>query len=217
MYLVVNDLITSIEQQITTVQPHDIGAIRLYLLKELSPTGSLTLSILKGSDVIFTEEKTIASIIAASDLMTETNYFHGFLTWELSARLERETTYTIKLEGTDGYTSGISWVKEYINPTNNSTFDSFLTAPHSIQLWSRKGKGMIRILDFTDGFTSASAPDGTSIALSGLELSFDDYIYHRQVSGEDTSGDWRIKTTAGVYSIEEYDGADWVEKSGVLS
>lgn len=199
----------------------ELHAVRLYLMKELNPSGNLDITIKKGSTTIYTETKTISSIIAASSLMTTTNYFHGFTTWELTRpiRLDREVTYTLVLEGTNGYTSGFSWVKEYENVTNNftTTISNLLAYPHSIQLWNKKDYGMIRVLDFTDGFTSASVPTGSTIVAANYEVDFDGFIYHRQNTGVDTADDWRVKTISGVRSIEEYDGASWVEKEAALT
>jgi hypothetical protein len=75
---------------------------------------------------------------------------------------------------------------------------------------------MIRILDFTDGFTSSTTPVGASSSVGSLEVDFGGFIYHRQSEGVNTSGDWRVSTSAGVYKIEEYNGSSWVEKSAVV-
>ena len=113
MYIIVDDLETTLEQDFTTVDDMELAAVRLYVYKELNPSGSLVVTIKEGSTTLYTETKTISSIITESPDMTTTNYFHGFLTWELtrSIRLDREVTYTIEFSGTAGYTSGFSWVK----------------------------------------------------------------------------------------------------------
>ena len=213
MYIVVDALETSLSQTITPTEDLYLGAIRTYLYKDQNPSGSLKLTLKQSTTEIWSDTKTISSIIAESPEMTTTNYYHGFYSWETEReiKLRKGVDYDIILEGVSGYTDGIGWVKEHEDHTNDFTtsISSNLNNPHSLQLWVWEASGMIRILNISDGFTSASSPSGSELEIVG------GYLYWRQTSGTDTDGDWRTSITAGNKLDEKRVSGSWVPKAEV--
>jgi hypothetical protein len=210
MYLIVDDLeSTALDHTFTAPKDCELGALTLYLYKAENPTGSLTLTIKQGSDTIYTETKTIASIISTVPNWTDSTWDHGEFDWQINpgVRLGQNVEYVVELSGTAGYTQGISWVKLHDDPVNEfyTTIDNEFDYPRSMLFWIWEDKGMIRQLNVADGFTSASAPAQSSIAVA-----IDGYYYYRSVAGTDTAGDWRESVDGtGAKVTEKYNGTSW--------
>ena len=136
--LVVEDLITTLDQVITLEKRVNLERIRLCLLKEVAVVGRLVLTVKGDAIVIDTVTINISDITIA-------NAFHGMVSFVFTTPLtvnSGEITLTLS---SSGYTSGISWVSEYINRTNNTEVDAETDFqwPLSTQLWEFSEKGLI--------------------------------------------------------------------------
>jgi len=139
MYLIVEELLTSLEQTVVVSERTEIESIRPYIYLHGAPAGSLKLSIISGSTTLSSKTMTVAALISAAAI-TQT-YAHGFVRFQLDDTVFIPAgTYIVKLEGV-GYTFGATWagwVKEYENLTNTptTTITNDLDQPLSMQIWS---------------------------------------------------------------------------------
>jgi len=134
---------TPIEQDIVVTERISFHALRLYLIKSLSPAGNLICKIKKGATVVAEKQLTSAEIEANADGVTSTNYFHGFVKFPFGDLSLNPGDYTIELSSS-GYsftaTSFYGWVKEFENRSNQLTGTVSIVAdnPHSFQIWEYK-------------------------------------------------------------------------------
>ena len=141
MYLIVDELKTSLTQTVTLTREMWLKAIRIDLYKHNISSGSIKVSIKDGATEIGSKTLTMAFIEA--NVPVSNTYLHGMITFELSnpVRLPKQD-YQIVMEGAGGYSftsnSFVGWKKEYENRTNTPTDITVedLDSPHSFQLWS---------------------------------------------------------------------------------
>lgn len=145
MYLIIDELVTTLDQEINITKGSEVKYIRPYIYKHGSPSGSIKMSIRDDSGELDSVTLTIAEIDA--NLSTPGTYYHGFVRFTFDNVVKLPVgTYTIRMEGTDGYTfvnsstAHIAWVQEFENRTNTLSESSSLLFdnPHSVQLWSYK-------------------------------------------------------------------------------
>jgi hypothetical protein len=131
---------TPLVHTFTIEQRKIIKAVRLYIYKHLSPSGTFTVTIKHNDNTIVSKSTNSPEMETLSDNITSTNYYHGFYTFEFDNHIIlNKGIIKVELSSTD-YTFNegayIGWVKEYINLTNNiiTEMDDF-DKPLSIQLW----------------------------------------------------------------------------------
>lgn len=140
MKLVVHELqATELSQSYTPERNVIVHAIRPHLYKHNAPAGTLKLQIYNGVTLVGESDPvTIASISTA-------NYFHGYVRFDLSCGLKRDTAYTFKLVGS-GYTFSesayVGWCGGFDLGKYPATYtpESLLKYPLDLEVWERKAK-----------------------------------------------------------------------------
>ena len=144
--LVVSEIRTALSQEIRAKNRILVKAVRPYILKHLSPSGSLTLSLKDGNGTIKSKTLTTAEIEANSDDITGSNYFHGFINFEFDEQLTlNRGVYTVELSYSDTF-DGLAyfgWIHEYENETNDREYlisspNTMQKAQLGLQIWSYK-------------------------------------------------------------------------------
>ncbi len=69
---------------------------------------------------------------------------------------------------------------------------------------------MTRIIDFADGFTSASAPSGTSTTTKAYSVYADDAAY---VTDNGAAGDGDVYYNSTINKVKIYENGAWVENA----
>ena len=132
-----------IEQTIVVSERISFKAIRLYLIKALSPSGTMTLKIKDGSEIVGQGNLTSLEMESGDSNVTALNYTHGFFDFGIDDLVLNEGVYTLELS-TSGYTYApdtyFGWVKEFENRTNNltGTVTNVTDSPLSFQIWEYK-------------------------------------------------------------------------------
>ena len=137
----------TLTQTFTTNERIAMAGIRLYLYKHLSPVGNFTLTIKYNTTELASATVTSAIMEANDSNITATNYYHGFIRFDLDSNviLDENIIYTLELSGS-GYTYSdsafIGWVKEFEYPTNTTSIDVSTvddgTQPNSFQIFNYK-------------------------------------------------------------------------------
>lgn len=141
MKLVVHELNTDIYQAVRPKKNTIVESIRPHLYKHKSPIGSLVVEIHDNKgDLISTSEPVEISSISDED------YFHGFIRFDIFAYLQKDVIYRIYIKGIDGYVFSES---DWVGVCNSYDFQSYepeyenshgMYAPLDIEIWSRKEK-----------------------------------------------------------------------------
>ncbi len=140
MKLVVNELYSSIFQEITSVDDVQIGAIRPHIYKHNAPNGKLQLQV---QDLSGNTLATSTNEISASDI-TAISFFHGKIKFVISYKMKANTTYRIALVGVDGYTFDESAWFGWCAENDISVYESEYTAgsgfnsPLLMEIWKLK-------------------------------------------------------------------------------
>lgn len=117
--LVVDELITTLEQPITVNRSIYVATVKPHLYCHNNPPGNFSLNIYGGSGLIKSFSFTSNDIKSACGLSEA--YFHAYYAISMTPFLLPRGTYTIKLEAT-GYSfdpsSFMGWCKD-INPIGN--------------------------------------------------------------------------------------------------
>lgn len=139
--LVVEELQTTLEQDfiLELNRRYNVKAVRPYIYMHNAPSGTFTIKIKQGSEVLASKDFTSAEI--KSDLSTSDNYAHIYKAIEFDEIIQLDkNTYTIELSSS-GYTysdsSFIGWVRDYENIYNNldGSQTSLGTYPFGFQLF----------------------------------------------------------------------------------
>ncbi len=119
-------------------------AIRPHLYRHNFATGNLKIQVLDASDVLLAESDTVEIEDITIDADNPLDYFHGFIKFDVSVGMKKDTLYKIKLVGGGGYTFGagayIGWCNAHENghysadyvPTND-LFEAL-----EMEIWNRK-------------------------------------------------------------------------------
>ena len=132
--LVVEDLVTTLEQNQEIERRLNIERVRLYLLKHDITTGQLTLSVKRNGVEIGSSTIDIADISAAT-------YFHGYVSFVFDNPLVVNRGDVVFELSSSGYTyssgSYIAWVQEYENITNKIDVEpeTDFQYPLTCQIW----------------------------------------------------------------------------------
>jgi hypothetical protein len=142
MKLIVHELTgAGLEQIVTPTKNTIVVAVRPHLYRHNFATGSLKVQVLTEGDVLINESETVD----IADI-GEMDFFHGYVRFDVSAYLAKDTAYKIKLVGGDGYTFDDSAYCGWANgfdlqkyPTNEAPSNSF-EYPFDLEIWERTEK-----------------------------------------------------------------------------
>ncbi len=178
-----------------------IGSIQLNLCFVNDPSGTFTMTLKQGSDTIEAVSLTMTEIISGAE-WTANQHHHGHLNFQLTVprNLKEGVTYTIELSSS-GYTYNGSAYIAWIQDHENTTFPNGM----GIYLWKYEGDDM-KILNFFDGYTSASTPVQEE---SDFSIDLDGFLYWRATPDIDANGDFRFRVNSGVMEIQKYDSSAW--------
>ena len=217
MLLIVDELLTTLENEFTMTENAVISNVRPYLYIAGSPAGTLKCSIFNGATEICTFTQTIAAIRSS---FGDPNFLHGYVNFAMdkAVYLPSGSTLKVVIEGTGGYVYDVNnyvgWIQEFENlkTTPTTTPGGDLDKPHTFELWGYWGNSMgKRILDFNDGYTSATTP----VASGFTEIAIEDGGFLKfKVGAVET---WRVGIDNNndlEYSYSA-DGLVWSEKETV--
>ena len=138
MKLVVHDLkAEGLFQVVRRNRRTIVEAVRPHIYRHGFPAGSLKVQILKEDDTLVAESDSVL----ISSIETE-NYFHGNVRFLISAYLDKNTNYKIKLTSS-GYTYSesafIGWCVGFDLRRYPETYsiDNLLKKPLDLEIWSR--------------------------------------------------------------------------------
>lgn len=134
--LLVEELKTTLQQEVIPESTQLIRAVRIDLLKYGNPSGSLKVTIKDQHN------NTVASssLIAISSISPEL-YYHGFIRFDLSAHLKANTTYSVILSS-QGYifsdSQYIAWKRDYSHQGYNLVADNSngFESAFSLEFWA---------------------------------------------------------------------------------
>jgi len=142
--LIVDDLITTLTQEITLDEKAIIAAIRPKLVISNDPAGTFTLSVKQGSTTLVSKSYTMAEIKTNCGFADNEHHL-GFFKFEFDdVVVLHPGTYNIELSAS-GYTFNsnafVAWEREYLGPTNTNLSEEIISdyqRPLSLQIWSYK-------------------------------------------------------------------------------
>ncbi len=140
MKLVVHELVTSLEQHLTVQDKIvQVVAVRPHLYRHNFPTGSLKVEIRDMADALVAESNTVA----IADIGSE-DFFHGYVRFDVSALLNKDTEYKFKLVHSGGYSfdeaAYCAWCNSFDlerYPKNFSPSSDF-RYPMDVEIWQRR-------------------------------------------------------------------------------
>lgn len=140
MYLMVNELNTfDLYQELTTPdRVVQVVHLRPHLYKHLAPAGSFYMQV---QDTNGKKIKDSNALTAAE--ISSSNYFHGYIRFDISVTLRPETTYRFALMST-GYTFSesafIGWCNDwdYFRYTRDYTPAYDAQCPLDLEIWDKR-------------------------------------------------------------------------------
>lgn len=157
-----------LSQVYTATQRLAITAIRPHIYKQRSPAGIFTLTLKSGATTLGSVSTTSAAI-ESTTTSTNINFFHGHLSFQFTNPIiVNRGSFLIELSAS-GYTftenDYFGWVKPHENKYITESYTAADDSQNSfgIQIWVQGKEGAVsRILDISDGFTSATVPSVTA-------------------------------------------------------
>lgn len=147
MKLIVNELQTSLFQQITTgTRAIQLYAIRPHLYRHGSPSGSLTVQVQDSGGKLIAASETLACTAVGSG-----TYWHGDQRFLIGAELAASTIYRVALVASGGYSFSesayVGWCLDYdlrkvpatYSPSTNEKSAHLLELWESRETWGRIG------------------------------------------------------------------------------
>lgn len=138
MKLLVIELYSNLEQAIIPDTIQQVEAVRIHLYKHNTPAGSLQVLIKDGDTTIATSQ-----IVNISDI-SEADFFHGQVTFEINVQLLKSKEYKILLQAS-GYTftesAYVGWCRDFDFKTYPKGFEdrgSNLKSGFDYEIWTRK-------------------------------------------------------------------------------
>lgn len=125
-----------IYQEVTPSRNVQVEYIRLYLFKFNNPGGSFTIELHDSSGELIA---TSATSLSASEI-NSSNFFHGFVRFEMKVQLMKDVTYRIVLKSS-GYTFSesayLGWCNSYDFPVYSSDYPitQVTQYPLSLEAW----------------------------------------------------------------------------------
>jgi hypothetical protein len=137
MQLIVHELLSTLEQTVTCHRDTVCKHIRPYLYKHLNASGSVKVQVLDANGQLCAESNSINIVdISAS------NYYHGFIRFDIDFMLKKNFNYIIRLVGT-GYSftesNYIGWVANHENKVYSEDYVLSNGAGSSLtlQVWEK--------------------------------------------------------------------------------
>ena len=136
MKLIVNELKTSLFQEITPSKTTQVEAVRINLYKHNNPEINLTIEIHNSN----------GGLIAASDdsfsssEISSSPFFHGFIRFKIKAQLMKNTPYRIVLKAS-GYafseSAYIGWCSSFDLPVYEPSYETLgnFHSPLALEIW----------------------------------------------------------------------------------
>lgn len=144
MKLLVHELMTTLEQQVTTNHRNIlIEAIRPHIYKHANPSGSLSIKLKDLNDQTIASSNTLTISTIHTTGFSSATYGHGYIKFDIDAFLRKETTYKIVLEAS-GYTFSesayIGWCNGFDLGKYDSTYSPNVgfSAALDLEIWERK-------------------------------------------------------------------------------
>lgn len=212
MKIIVDELKTTLSQSFSVYKREHLGAIRPFLYKHLSPSGTFTFSIIQNATTLGSKNFTSADI-EALDGVTALNYYHGaFRVLFDNPIVLNPGTVEIKLSHS-GYTFSesayLGWIREHERTVNQFTdTGNDFQNPLAVELWTWKGGSVGRTLDISDTFTSATTPS-TSFPDSSNYIEYANDAAYEAVHGTPGGSEVYFNTTSN--TVRVHDGTSWRE------
>lgn len=169
MRLIAHELLTELSQQFTATKNHDIVAVRPKLYLHNAPTGLVKIQRKDLNGGVIDESNSV-------DLSTisSLSYFHGYVRFDLISPVRAGDVFTLDLVPVSGYSFSqsafVAWLADFDLRKYTATYDNPVgfRSPLDLEFWEKRGIGMVRELEFADGFESSSEPGfgDTSVALA---------------------------------------------------
>lgn len=140
--IIVDELITTLEQEFKVVTPINLCAIRPWVYSHNDPTGNFSLSIYRGVSLVKSFSFNVASLKTALNVTQP--YFHGRYAIPITPFVLPRGTYNLILNSS-GYTydtnSFFGWCKD-INPTCKTygEIENYTSNPYSFTLIEYKNR-----------------------------------------------------------------------------
>ena len=139
MKLLVHELNNNVYQALTPSRNIIVEAIRPHLYKHNLPSGNVLVEVLnQAGDVIASSSEVAITDLSGSD------FFHGFIKFEINAYLKKDTTYLINIKAKDGYSFsesaylGVCNSFDFQNYSANYTPNADFNSPLDVQIWERR-------------------------------------------------------------------------------
>lgn len=138
MKLAVNELKSHLDQNVVVRGTYNLEAIRLHIYKHNTPTGSLKVQIRTENGLVAE-----SGLVQISDI-SNSNFFHGMVRFDINIQVKKDTEYTIRLVGEDGYSFSES---AYIGLCLDFDFNTYYKSPtpeyllnnsYDYEAWVRK-------------------------------------------------------------------------------
>jgi len=139
--IVVDELKTTLSQELTVLKRIDVESIRLKLYFHNDPPGTFTVKLKEGATELSSKSITLAEIKSSASWL-DNEYHWGMILFNLdnNVPVQKDVTYTIELSAS-GYSfnesSYVGWIKEHEDETNTftKTTGTDFNNPFSYQLW----------------------------------------------------------------------------------
>ena len=143
MKLIVEELVTDLTHSATANRRMTIAAVRPFIYKHRSPSGTFTVSIIQGGNTVGSKTFTSAQMESEIADVTSVNFFHGPYKIEFDSPIVvNRGSFDIKLSHS-GYsfseTDYIGWVREHERTVNDFAAVSTNTEhPKAVEVWEYK-------------------------------------------------------------------------------
>ena len=160
MKIIEHELFNTLSQEFTATKNHDIVAVRPKIYVHNSPAGSLKVQRQDQNGLVIDESNSVA----INTISTEP-FFHGYVRFDMLTPVKEGEIFKLALVGDGGYSfsqgSFIGWLTDWDLRKYTATYFNPIgvRAPFDVEFWEKRGIGMVRELEFADGFESSSEPE----------------------------------------------------------
>lgn len=140
MNIIMDELKTTLTHNATAIRPMTIAAIRPYLYKHRSPSGTFTFSITQNSATLISESFDSAEMESLVDDISATNFYHGAYKIEFSSPIRViRGDFQIVLSHS-GYafseSAYLGWIREHERLVNEFTSpNNYAKHPLAVEVW----------------------------------------------------------------------------------
>lgn len=159
MTLLEEILRTNLTQQLTVTKDTDIVAIRPKLYVAGAPGGNVKVQILDSNGELKNESSTV-NISTFSTL----NFAHKYFQFDVNSPVKEDEVIQIRIVAGGGYAPTesvyVSWLLDFDLRKYTATYSPSTggSSPFDLEVWTKRRIGMVRELDFADGFESSAQP-----------------------------------------------------------